>query len=127
MRDRREMTTDWSLARLGCFGAYAALAATVVALPLITSSGAQCRFAGTPTQDYTGPVAEPGNTAGLVAFTIAPLVAFAALVLLAQGRRRGQPASRLARAAAILVFPLAFADFVLWAVKGAFGCGIGLM
>lgn len=82
---------------------------------------------GSATQDYTGSLTEPGYTGGLIAFTIAPLIAIAALVLLAQARREGARVPRRAFAAAILVFPLAALDFVLWAAKSAFGCGIGFV
>jgi len=116
------MTTELSLARVGSYTAYAAVAVTVVALPVLAGSGSECRFVGSATQDYAGAVSEPGHTVGLIAFTIAPLLAVGALVLIAQGRREGRRALRFAVLAAALVFPLALADFFLWAVKGAFGC-----
>lgn len=87
------------------------------------TSDSGCRFAGTATQDYEGYISEPGGTAGFLSFTLAPLLAIAALVLLA---RAGRPASLIAVAAALVVFPLALLDFILWAAKGAFACGLGL-
>ena len=108
---------------LGPYAAYAALALTLLGLPLISISEASCRFAGTRTQDYTSELSEPGNTAGWLAFALAPLVAIAALVLLDRARRDGRRAPGLAFAAAILVFPLAALNFVWWIAKGAFGCG----
>lgn len=95
----------------------------MIALPLVLTSDSGCRFVGTATQDYEGYIREPGGTAGILSFTLAPLLAVAALVLLA---RAGRPASRIAVAAAVLVFPLALLDFILWVAKGTFGCGLGL-
>jgi hypothetical protein len=107
----------------GRYAAYAALALAALGFPLISMSDSRCRFVGTATQDYAGEITEPGKTGGVLAFALAPLVAIAALVLLVRARRDGRPASRLAFAAAILVFPLAVLNFVFWVAKAAFACG----
>jgi hypothetical protein len=78
---------------LGRYAAYAALALTVLGLPLISISDPRCEFVGSATQDYTGQISEPGNTGGVLAFALAPLIALAALVSLVRAGRR---ASRLA-------------------------------
>jgi len=107
----------------GPYAAYAALALAVLGLPLISISDSSCRFVGSATQDYAGDISEPGKTGGVLAFALAPLVAIAALVLLVRAGRDGRPASRLAFAAAILVFPLAVLNFIFWITKAAFACG----
>jgi hypothetical protein len=108
----------------GPYAAYAALALAVLGLPLIGISDSSCHFVGSAKQDYSGEISEPGNTGGVLAFALAPLVAIAALVSLVRAGRNGRPASRLAIVAAILVFPLAVLNFLFWIAKGAFSCGL---
>jgi hypothetical protein len=105
------------------YAAYAALALAVLGLPLIGISDSECGFVGSATQDYSGEITEPGRTGGMLAFTLAPLLAIAALVLLVRAGRTGSPASRLAFTAAILVFPLAVLNFIFWIATAAFACG----
>jgi hypothetical protein len=107
----------------GPYAAYAALALAALGLPLIRMSDSSCRFVGSATQDYAGEISEPGKTGGVLGFALAPLVAIVALVLLVRAGRNGRPASRLAFAATILVFPLAALNFFLWIAKAAFACG----
>jgi hypothetical protein len=108
----------------GTYAAYTALALAALGLPLIGMSDSNCRFVGSATQDYSGEISEPGATGGVLTFGLAPLVAIAALVLLVRARRDGRPASRLAFAAAVLVFPLALLNFLFWIAKAAFACGL---
>jgi hypothetical protein len=110
----------------GRYAAFGGLALTLLGLPMIGISESGCEFVGSATQDYTGTLSEPGNTFGLVAFTLAPLRAIIALFLLTRADKGGRPRSGLAFAAALLVFPLAGLNFFYWAAKGAFGCGLGL-
>jgi hypothetical protein len=108
------------------YAAFGGLALTLLGLPMIGISESGCEFVGSATQDYTGTLGEPGNTFGLVAFTLAPLLAIVALFLLRRAAKNNRPRSGLAFAAAILVFPLAGLNFVLWVAAAAFGCGFGL-
>jgi hypothetical protein len=114
-------------ARLAPVTAFVALAIVLAALPIVASSNSGCRFVGSPTQDYEPHIDEPGNTAGILAFTVAPLAAAASLILLVRVRRQGSRPSRLAVAAAILVFPLALVNFLVWGVSSASGCGTPLL
>ena len=108
-------------ARLGAYAAYLALAIVVGALPLVGSSESVCRFVGSATQDSAGSIGEPGHTAGVLAFTLAPLLALGVLL----ARRRGMSRGTLVVAAA--VFPLAVLNFVIWAARGIFACGLPLL
>src|SRR5262249_18525704 len=90
---------------IACAAAYAAFAIALIALPAIAKSEPECRFVGGD-QGYTGAITEPGYTAGILSVTVAPLLAIGSLVVLALVRRAGQRVSRLALAAAVLVFPL---------------------
>jgi len=109
---------------IGRYAAYAALTLALLGLPLIGISNSECRFVGRADQDYAGGISEPGNTGGLLAFTLAPLLAIAALIMLVRARRANQDPSRLTITALILVFPLSVVNFAFFFVKGAFACGL---
>ena len=106
----------------GRYAEYAALALALLGLPLIAVSDSDCRFYS---EGYAGVLSEPGATGGTLAFSLAPLLAIVALILLVRAARRhdAAPPSRLPVVAAIAVFPLAVANFLFWVVKGAFVCG----
>lgn len=123
---RSRATDDSRLRTAAPAIAYAAFALAVTGLLSVLGSGSTCRFVGGATQDYSGTVDQPGRTAGLLAFTIAPLVGVALLVLFARRGRHGSPLPRWGVAAAVLVIPLAVLTFVLWAAKGASACGLPL-
>ena len=106
---------------IGRYAAYAALTLALLGLPLIGISNSECRFDG---RAYAGGISEPGNTGGLLAFTLAPLLAIAALIMLVRARRANQDPSRLTITALILVFPLSVVNFAVFFVKGAFACGL---
>jgi hypothetical protein len=106
----------------GRSAAYAALALTLIGLPLIAISESGCESGAAGNTGYLG---EPGATGGVLGFSLAPLLAIAALILLGRAARRQEAArpSALPVVAAVAVFPLALANFLFWVVKGAFGCG----
>lgn len=120
------MTPDSTSGIARCAG-YAALALALLGLTLIGMSDSECRFVGRGDQDYSGGVTEPGNTGGILAFTLAPLLAMAALIVLVREGRHGRRASRATFAAVMLVFPFAALNFIFFFVKGSFACGLGLL
>jgi hypothetical protein len=119
-------TVDSRLRAAAPTAACAALALAVTGLLSVLASGSACRFVGGATQDYSGTVEQPGRTAGLLAFTVAPLVAGALLVLSVRWRHHGSPLPRWGVAVAVSVLPVAAVTFVLWAAKAASACGLPL-
>lgn len=112
--------------RYAVLAAYAALGIALVGLVAVMGSGASCRFAGTASQDHSGVVDQPGRTAGMLGFTIAPLVSVVVLALFVKWRRQGSPLPTLGTLAAAVVVPLGALVFFLWVAKAAFACGLPL-
>jgi hypothetical protein len=115
------------VSRAGSYAACAALALAAVGLALVSTADSGCRFVGSATHDYEGYVSEPGNTAGILAFTLAPALAVAALIVLTRRRRAGGRSSGWALIAAITALLLALASFIVWVAASSFGCGAPLV
>jgi hypothetical protein len=99
----------------------------VLGFATITLSDSHCGPVSPKTGSSSGEIREPGRTGGVLGFTLAPVLAVVALVRIPRARRARRPASGLAFTAALLALPLTGLNFVVFVMKAAFACGIGLL